>query len=319
MPTGSKLVTIDLKDFFYSGTIMDLIDDCAYFVVAPITSFLKEALRILLNYQYVCLGSTATFFKCIRGSGMGLPHSGTVANLSFLKRVELPLVDSSVFRACKVHIYKRYHDDIFAVHSSSEGFLSFYYSMQSKAHHFVLKCTNVSSKGLKYLDTHICIHGTRLIVEPDLSKPVMPLSATSGHSISVHRSWPSALAHRVEFLASKSNFEHALRSVISKYRVCNASECTLRILCSALNKTDPTVLPHPNSALQRNSAVASKWVKISFHPLWQRTLPRILASVGIPPHFTWRPRIAWRNSFGALESCIASSNRLKIQLQTRRC
>ena len=100
---SAKLATLDVKDFFLSGSLPDLISDCMFFYNGPHAALLREALFFLLDSQYVVpLGthigedeSPAVVHQCIEGSGMGLMHSGIIAILSFRKRVEIPLLENS--------------------------------------------------------------------------------------------------------------------------------------------------------------------------------------------------------------------------------
>ena len=118
-PAGTKVATLDVKEFYMSGDINDLHSDAMSQYEGPHSSLVSEALFLLLDWQYVQARTASPeshVFKVIVGSGMGLPHSGIVASLSFIARIEKWMHRNNILSRYEIGRYGRYHDDIIIVH-----------------------------------------------------------------------------------------------------------------------------------------------------------------------------------------------------------
>jgi len=94
LPPDAKMLTIDLKDFFLSGDFQVLAEDAAEMVPAK-ADLLKEVVGLVLNNQFVLPAGLEELHKCSKGSGMGLSHSGHLANSSFYVSVEKPFFNTN--------------------------------------------------------------------------------------------------------------------------------------------------------------------------------------------------------------------------------
>jgi len=302
---GDKLATFDIKEFFTKGKPKDLVEDCMSFYNGPLRTLVSEALTFLLESQYIQLASSAhTVIHCTSGSGMGLPHSGTVCMLSFRRRVEIPLLENSLgSNPCK--FYYRYFDDILVLFSNVASMRKFFVTMGEHAHHYKLKCTDVSRDSVKFLDTFVSIINGRISVQPSIDKPLIPLAISSAHAPSVHKAWPRAVSRRIQNLAG-SNAEDALQKLSSWYRLHNASPYT----CTRVLQVGNT----PN--LKLSSDKRSAWLKLGFHPILYSAIPRAIRACPVPDQSSdagLTVRITWRNRLPSVGQRVMASNKGKLK------
>ena len=131
---------------------------------------------------------------------MGLKHSGFVASLAFYYNVERSFVHS--LQQHGIISYTRFFDDICFVFVSRESMLTFMPKFRASVHsYFTILIAAVSRSSVEFLDLTITIEGGKLRVDPTLNKIPTPLCPTSAHEPSVHRSWPKAVAQRVQELS----------------------------------------------------------------------------------------------------------------------
>ena len=110
---------IDLKDFYLSGDAADISQTIFTLFEGELASLVKETIFFLLDNQYIVSSSLGYFYKCSKGSGIGLLHSAAVAALLYWLTVEKPFFDSPAYT--HVITYNRFHDDIYSVFVSSES------------------------------------------------------------------------------------------------------------------------------------------------------------------------------------------------------
>ena len=115
---------LDVKSFYMSG-LPDVLSNtsCKVFDVGE-RGLLEETVFWSLDHQYVCvLELPNRVWKVELGSGMGLKHSGEVADASFYTLHEmhlLPRLDEfSIKRYC------RFKDDILVIGSDMQGVVEF--------------------------------------------------------------------------------------------------------------------------------------------------------------------------------------------------
>ena len=94
LPSGACLYQLDIKEFFLSGEAPTVATDVAGAFEPPLKPLLLEAIMFLLDNQFVAALPHDTtdpshlYLRCVLGTGMGLQHSGHVANTAFYERVE---------------------------------------------------------------------------------------------------------------------------------------------------------------------------------------------------------------------------------------
>ena len=111
---SDRICTADIREFFMSGTEEELIQDVTRWFSDPLKTLLQRALSLLLSSQYVeSHHFPGRLWRVVLGSGMGLPHSGEVADLAFLSRAETRIV--GVWQTMSVRRYLRFKDDIIMI------------------------------------------------------------------------------------------------------------------------------------------------------------------------------------------------------------
>ena len=109
LPSDACLCKVDVKDFFMDGEHLTLARLCSDFFAEPLKSFVYDVLLHLLHYQFVEFEDR--LLRVERGTGMGLIHSSSVADLCFYALAEKNLRFSD--KGCL--LYLRFRDDIFFV------------------------------------------------------------------------------------------------------------------------------------------------------------------------------------------------------------
>lgn len=335
--SGSKQTTADIKDFFLSGDLRDLVGDICHYFSGDMQILVRDVMTFLLNTEYVIPLSNASMckegiegldgdtivYKVVRGSGMGLIHSGHIANLSFFHRVERILCQPHRLRGLGVIHYKRYFDDIWVCFSDRTLMTEFYSQVRMLANHFKVTADNVASVGIavKYLDLATVLRDLRddgvVHVAPELNKPVIPLLTTSGHPWHVHLGWPCALMQRVFDLAgSLEDACHFGDRLICKYESSNASAATLQVMRSSLIRLQTKgyydAAPHPvrSSHSFRVATIHGEtvhWIKLGYHPLWTSVLRKALKRA--PCLAEYKLRVGWRNQLPTIGLYVNQHNR----------
>ena len=114
---GSKLVKIDIKDYFMSGDQSELPRLCANHVIDYRQAIFSKVCEWILDHQYVELhGDDRHVYKVIKGSGMGLECPGDVNDLCFYEMAEKNYaLDPEIREKYFVEFYARFRDDIIVV------------------------------------------------------------------------------------------------------------------------------------------------------------------------------------------------------------
>eukprot|EP00973_Karenia_brevis_P006469 880771-Karenia_brevis.AAC.1 len=213
LPTCSAYcVQIDVADFFLSGTadeiekdIMTLFDPSS-----PKYPIFRDALRLLLTHQFVRLPDFAMpdarhhVYQVVKGTGMGLPHSGEVSDAALYARMERGLLNESTYQIHGILHYFRFKDDILLICSQrgAPGTQGFFQIMKQRAGYYKLTCDNVG-RNVRFLELNITIQDNYVRYSHAL-KPhafTVPLSPLSAHHPSVHKGWPKAVVKRVQSLS----------------------------------------------------------------------------------------------------------------------
>ena len=308
---STAMYQLDVKDFFLSGDCWDLAYDVAsYFVDFPdLRILVGDVCAFLLEHQYVKLDRSSNKMdgiqlKVVKGSGMGLLHSGDVANLSFNARAERALL---ITKPASIVAYHRFFDDIWLLsHSRSDAHL-FIRDLIHHANPFVVKCTAVVGKGkaLKHLDVLLDTSADTIYVSPALDKEVIPLSAHSAHTPGVHNSWPGSIVRRARNLASCDSHSH-VEALIRKYEMCNASQLSLRLMHKA------AAAQVSNTCIQVEEPYGPNpiWFPLGYHPALISVIRHALKSVRAPPDC--RVRACWRNVLPNIAALVSNWNRRKF-------
>ena len=188
-----KFCKLDVKHFYMSGTSVELADLAASaFEETNLYRLVKESILFLLEHQEVVDKSSNTRVKVCRGSGMGLPHSGAIAELALLQGGEIPALKH--MHDLHIVFYARFKDDILIVFSDYARLNTFINHLR-RGHPFKIQCDLIDSHSVHFLE--VCVEKyvrafrTFPICKPS-SLQVPWLSKFSAHVKSVLNSWPRA-------------------------------------------------------------------------------------------------------------------------------
>lgn len=209
------LVKLDIKDFYMSGDQETMIRECSrQFQDRELSKFVGDALAELLASQFVA--GRGSIYRASKGSGMGMPHSPNVCNLTFWAAVEAPVLDGN-WDELGLLLYVRYHDDILAIFKSPWVARAFIEKLRRKASPaYVIEVDCASLTRVEMLDIEVyktCDKSGiwRLEYRPYV-KPTachIPLHASSVHACSIHRAWPLAEIKRMSSRSIlDSDFQH---------------------------------------------------------------------------------------------------------------
>ena len=113
-PGPNSFFKLDIKDFYLSGTVEQLVKDATFGLHDDRKKLAVLVLEFILSEQYVqSKWFPNRVWKSTVGSGMGLVHSGEVAELAFFSICERGLVDTEASRQLHgLEAYWRFRDDI---------------------------------------------------------------------------------------------------------------------------------------------------------------------------------------------------------------
>jgi len=278
---GEVFVRLDISDFFLSGTIDQLSDDIlsTFDSSDKRCSIIKELLPFLLRNQFV-RGRTEQHaakdgaYRVLRGSGMGITHSGDLCDLAFAARVERYLCRSIIFEKFRIKLYCRFKDDALLVISRGKH-LPLIQHLKVHGKYFKIKVERMDKREMEYLNLNIyksskatgpCLKTEYYFKPTALS---IPLSSASAHPRCIHESWPKAMIASIRRLCSEplnaDKGENELRKRFSQAMV-------------------PVVWPQQQSRLTpvkgpvaRNQSVL--WCAMPYHPWLAKPLSSALARV----------------------------------------
>lgn len=119
-----RMVRVDLKDFFLSGTPEQLATHCgeAFEVGSERRRAIEDAIVWLCREQFVtCKLWENRRWRVCRGSGMGLRHSGAFADMALYRIAEADLLQPHVLASFSIVDYIRFRDDIWFCGTKAAG------------------------------------------------------------------------------------------------------------------------------------------------------------------------------------------------------
>ena len=293
VPGKLFLVKLDIKDFYVVGEAHIIAEKVArLFECEKRRSLIFDITYFLLSNQFVKSGGA--LYEVARGTGIGLLHSGDVADACFYSMVEKPLENS--FVAAGVLDWYRFRDDMLFLASDAAKFNALKAKMEALSDFFVLEVENVSCVSVRYLDIVVQREDCRVVALPFLKDPNLSrkLPVSSAHPWSVHKSWPSVLVKRTMSLASKD--------VIVKPFLEEVSARLRNDGCFV-----PSFAESSSKMLARKPSARALWLPLGYHPWWCKTAKKAVARINKDASFQSllsmtspglakaRIRIAWRN------------------------
>ena len=194
------------QEYFYiRGSVYQLCRLCTRSFSGDLKKVLDRVLNFLLGHQ--CVEARALpgrLWLCELGSGMGLKHSGDVADLSLYEELETWSTAESVLRENEIDGYWRFRDDILLLAGNRSKSVPYARQLVERGGIFKLKCEGFYESTVHFLDVRITRTNTMFEFGPEF-KPTslqIPLSQCSAHPGHVHSSWPTGQLRRFERISS---------------------------------------------------------------------------------------------------------------------
>ena len=258
----------------------------------------------------------------MQGTGMGLPHSGAVCDSAFFAIAESNIFINSNAKKC-VYKYYRFKDDILILTSVMGNRDEFGAMMRKSGGFFDVKCEEVNSLCVSFLELRVFREGKRVGCAPHikitgLNAPI--LVATSQQPAKVHISWPQNFLKRRSLLCTnlhdaederrrliqlfKSNSSPA--HIVKTLERCNLGEKRgeARNMHSTTGDTVHIVLPYSRHLKSLPRAINAWWQDRKFE---------VMSAFGSANNV--QIRIAWSNAWPNMQSLL--SNGCSKQIRDR--
>ena len=150
---SQRFCLCDVEHFFMSGNAFELAETSAkvFAYDKELEALMRHAiLFLLLNQFVVCENIT---YRVRKGSGMGLPHSSGVAEAALLMGSEVALIND-LRSTYMVDMFVRFKDDVLIIFNSLPR-LKDLMSVYRAGHPFVIKCEQISTHSIKFLEITI--------------------------------------------------------------------------------------------------------------------------------------------------------------------
>ena len=300
---------LDIKDYFLSGTSEELCEASGRLVGDEVRPLFITVLMNLLYYQFVETRELkGRLWKVKNGTGMGLPHSGEVADSAFAALAEDPWATNPATQAShNIDGYWSFKDDILLLGSHKQRAKEFFWRLREMASFFKVKCETWNANEIQFLEVLVvknarkgCFETKPRYRDSNISKP---LDISSAHPQHVHRSWPMALTHRARSLTNTpEGMKEAMKAMERRF-IDNFADPQYLHQCRSVR---PCVSEKPGR---------TSWITFGFHPALQSSIKRGVQKCVQGPFsglYAWcfgvRPsiRVAWSNRLHNIASQVSN-------------
>ena len=306
----SKLVALDIKDFFMSGDTNELVEDTILHLTGPLKGLMREALFLLLFHQYVrSKTEPGRLYRVIRGTGMGLVHSGEVSDSALYNIMETWCTNRATRQFYRVMVYKRFKDDVLLSYSDRELFFQYIDMMKRKAKYFKMKADEISVYQIHWLNLMVEKKRGALTTRPAYKPNFMalPLAGNSTHPQHVHETWPTGLLNMMLSVCSDrstQNLKRVSQDLIKRLESTAVNPNAIRKL-RARN-------PEVRSAIRKRTPVRT-WMVLPYHPIWSSEIRKAVGEFRDSCKFLVSGRdlqqlaevhVSWKNHLPSLATLI---------------
>ena len=266
---------LDVKSFFMSGLSHELSNSCDQIFYSPDRDILSRVVFWLLDNQFVRVREMpGRLWKVKCGTGMGLKHSGEVADASFYTLHEKHVLDRLLDFGIKA--YWRFKDDILIIGSSRELAGRFVSELKGVDAHgnvirpspFKIKCEAVSKHRVEFLELVIWKGQGRFEYAPRFKSTALnvpKLNHESAHWSSVHRTWPIGFLRKKLLLTRSVNQKRKIKAqVIQSFK---QSHAPLQLIQS-LEKVP--LLLSVRSFTRPHMSKDALWLVLEYHPSFEK-------------------------------------------------
>ena len=314
-PRGTRIIKLDVRDFFMSGSHETLAADAGRTLSSSseaLRQFSVDMIEYVIGNQYIRIPGVPMSWRVTHGSGMGLSFSGELADASLLQRLETPfMLTSSVRKECRILAYFRFKDDIIIFQAprqlgqeakTVEALLS---EMNRRAHPFVVEVDEIATYKASFLDVSVFFGGHwrrtgRMDTEP-YRKPSSiwtPLSSGSLHHPTLHNEWPKSMIRRYH---AHSTSARAAQAFVSRWIHDFQQQQPLHSFFNVPeSERDRSSLRLQDVSSRLSSAgVSEVWLVVPYCPEWGSAgLPKAIrdaecVTLSQLRELPFRVRIAW--------------------------
>ena len=262
-------------DYLESTIMQEFIDD-----PEELRDIVRRVLVFLLGHQYVTVKGTRRLWRVLEGTGMGLIHSGELADLAFYHDFEKPILQNQfVIDSLWIQLYVRFKDDLFII-SGGKYFCERTSSLFQSSSTFKVQEEALDFYHMPYLDLVVfkgkhwdtsLWEGNTLDFCP-MMKPTsqgLALHPRSHHLCSTHMSWPFAELRRLSYRCSRAEFFHAAKlEFVARLRRYGALPVLVAKLMEFrfLGSKTPDTHRRPREL----SGAQEVFVVFSHHPIWEK-------------------------------------------------
>jgi len=248
--------------------------------------------------------------RAVRGSGMGLKHSGAIAGSALHNIAEkYYAVHPAVMAKYRVYSYTRYEDDILLLHSDNNFLTASYIARFFRLCGFytaeVVERSTSAQNSVQMLNVRLTLEESGMVTCEPVHKSLkygLPLAQDSIHPPALLATWPAALAASMQAISLPNN--NARKAVWQLTRYFDSMGHSARTVCAMLRTLEPR-----QADCRAATSVAGKpqsmvfWISLMFHPTThQARLNRVLLRVlQNPNHVQFLRemgfsafRVAWR-------------------------
>lgn len=316
LPSGVRLIKLDVKDYFMSGRHDALIEEAPLIIADPSErQLIKDCLSFTLFSQYVRVPdhNVDNVWQVMIGSGMGLRGSGEISDSCLYSLSERGFaLDPDVMREHGVLYYARYKDDILVLHAGPNKSLGDWLAkFRQKCKFFKIKLESLSSHSATMMDLRLfkgprfqrcgCLD-TDLYTKPSNIRVV--LAATSMHATAIHKTWPWGQVTRFHRLCNNTAGFIEAKSQLVASLVHGGGD-----IATAESISQCKVPRQPNA--RRRHDLMYSWLVLPFRFIWQRAnFSQVLAKCNTLFPSSFLTRLSWRKGNKTLYQRLSSNSRI---------
>ena len=255
-----------------TGTVDQLANTVCEAFQGELRRLIRDAIYFLCYYQFVTssvLGSERAW-RVVQGSGMGLSHSSSIADMAFFILAErrFGALRETHETLCIRH-YVRYRDDIYFSGTCFTSLQLFIQELRKRAFPFIVEVEGCSRTRITMLCSDIEATEDkkyRLRLVQKIKGP--PLSMSSAHSDTVH-SWPYGLMKSIDsFITYEEDLVPERQKFIDRF-VTNVAEperiAKLRGMLLGPSRYKKKVKIRRDDPVPKDNM----WLVLPYHPMWQ--------------------------------------------------
>jgi hypothetical protein len=268
-------VKLDIRDYFLTGTPAELKSIALRATESAMErDIVSKVLDILLMSQFITLGDS--LHSVSKGAGMGLNYAGELADLVLCLLAEPFCIGSAsrTFSSASVLHFYRFKDDVLLICQDDHHWKGWVNAYFKRARPYVIKAEAVSRQWVPFLDLGISLHNgdnTSYITVAPYTKPTsskIVLAADSGHTSSIHLSWPRCEAERIRAQCSSSLvLKQHFKKLRNKFTDSGASSAFVtELFRDRPLRVPPVIRPTP------------LWFVTAFEPTFKLALSRAVSA-----------------------------------------